>query len=162
MRFRLGDIGAGPRKSAGSTWVLTHWANGGCFSRKMTLLVWVKPGAKYRSPHLRASNLKLFFTWHTLCDWKKNNHSSYASRSSDPSTTRKNSTWFLTTGIYNTCFKISSYSASPRKNHHLGSPQREFTGVLPPLKIPETFKNCRAKKKNTSSFQDLERTKRRN
>ena len=91
----------------------------------MTLLAW-------RLSHLYLQAWVLshqyFSALHILWDWTKYNHNQ-PSWLSGPSITFKILA-YCDTGVYNTCFKISSDLASSKKNHHLGFQQRGPIGVL--------------------------------
>ena len=63
---------------------------------------------------------------------------------------------YCDTGVYNTCFKISSDLASSKKNHHLGFQQSGPIGVLPCYLKSLTARIAESRRKDLSSlkFQD--------
>ena len=75
-------------------------------------------------------HISTFLALHILWDWTKYNHNQL-SWLSEPSITLKKYLAYCDTGVYNTCFRISSDLASSKKNHHLGFQQGKPIGVLP-------------------------------
>ena len=98
----------------------------------MTLLAW-----ELSHLYLQAWVLshQYFSALHILWDWTKYNHNQ-PSWLSEPSITFKILA-YCDTGVYNTCFRISSDLASSKKNHHLGFQQRKPIGVLPCYSNPQ-------------------------
>jgi len=97
----------------------------------------------------------LFLALHILWDWTKYNHN-HPSWLSEPSITFKILA-YCDTGVYNTCFKISSDLASSKKNHHLGFQQSGPIGVLPYCLKSSTARIAEPRRKSLSSlkkFQD--------
>jgi len=126
------------------------------FSRKMTLLAW-----ELSHLYLQAWVLshQYFSALHILWDWTKYNHNQ-PSWLSGPSITFKILA-YCDTGVYNTCFKISSDLASSKKNHHLGFQQREPIGVLPCYLKSLTARIAEPRRKDLP-FLENSKTKRRN
>ena len=59
---------------------------------------------------------------------------------------------YCDTGVYNTCFKISSDLASSKKNHHLGFQQSGPIGVLPCYLKSLTARIAESRRKDLSSL----------
>ena len=59
---------------------------------------------------------------------------------------------YCDTGVYNTCFRISSDLASSKKNHHLGFQQSGPIGVLPCYLKSLTARIAESRRKDLSSL----------
>ena len=95
-----------------------------------------------------------FSALHILWDWTKYNHN-------QPSWLGEHSITFkilayCDTGVYNTCFKISSDLASSKKNHHLGFQQSGPIGVLPYYLKSPTARIAEPRRKDLSSLKKIQ------
>ena len=113
----------------------------------MTLLAW-----ELSHLYLQAWVLshQYFSALHILWDWTKYNHNQ-PSWLGEPSITFKILA-YCDTGVYNTCFKISSDLASSKKNHHLGFQQSGPIGVLPCYLKSLTARIAESRRKDLSSL----------
>ena len=95
-------------------------------------------------------HISTFSALHILWDWTKYNHNQ-PSWLREPSITFKILA-YCDTGVYNTCFKISSDLASSKKNHHLGFQQSGPIGVLPCYLKSLTARITESRRKDLSSL----------